>query len=799
MIAAPRWRKVLSDLLGNKVRTLLVILSIAVGVFAVGSVTGTFIILLGDMDADYQASKPHSGIIFCDLFDDDLVSAVEKLPEVGAAEGRSAISARVIAGPNKYIPIGITAIADFENIKVDLIRPPKDGSVLSLGDHEILIDESALSGMPLKAGEKIKIELGDGRVREIKLAGLAHDVNGPPYVFTNQFSGYVTPKTLEWLGGTKLYNSLYFTVKSDFTNEEHVRNVAKLVGDKVEKSGKQVYYTFVMSPGKHWGSDITKALGYLMGFMGVLSVLLSVFLVVNTINALVSQQIRQIGMMKAVGARRRQLVVMYLALVLCFGILAFLLAAPLAGVVGYGVSVFVSNFLNFHLSGFRIPTVVLVLEGVVALLIPLAATLAPVLNGTRVTIREAISDYGLGGAVFGKSVIDRMIERVRFLSRPLLLSLRNMFRRKTRLLLTLSTLTLGGSIFIAVFNLNAAFASEIDATLGYFLSDVNVAFNRPYRFQKIEPVVKSVPNVVAVEGWGFSPGQLLSRDEVTASGINIFAPAPGSKLIQPSMKTGRWLLPEDQNAMVVGNHLIKKRPDLQVGDEVKVTINSKKTTWKIVGIYQMAGNTDTPIVYVNNDYLAKLTNTYDQTLQIRIVTEPHDAATQNQVRKELEALFKAEGLDVGSIQTGAEIRQQNIATTSVLVYFLLFMAVLIAIVGGLGMTQTMGMNVMERTREIGVMRAIGARDRTILQLVLVEGMMVGVVSWIIGALFSIPISLVLNYAVGVSIVNSPMGFKFSFGGFIAWLIGMSIIAVLACIIPARNASRVTVREALAYE
>jgi putative ABC transport system permease protein len=135
----------------------------------------------------------------------------------------------------------------------------------------------------------------------------------------------------------------------------------------------------------------------------------------------------------------------------------------------------------------------------------------------------------------------------------------------------------------------------------------------------------------------------------------------------------------------------------------------------------------------------------------------------------------------------------------VLVYIMLIMAILIATVGGLGLTSTMSLNVLERTREIGVMRAIGAADWDIQTIVVTEGLVIGLLSWALGVLFSIPITYVLDYGVGAAIFQSPLEAVFSWTGSLVWLFGMLLIAALSSIAPALRASRLSVRETLVYE
>jgi putative ABC transport system permease protein len=184
---------------------------------------------------------------------------------------------------------------------------------------------------------------------------------------------------------------------------------------------------------------------------------------------------------------------------------------------------------------------------------------------------------------------------------------------------------------------------------------------------------------------------------------------------------------------------------------------------------------------------------------LRVETDQHTAAYQKRVARDLERVFRDEGIEIGSIVIGDDILKANTSTTDVLVQFLMIMSVLIALVGGLGMASTMSINVFERTREIGVMRAIGASSGAIMRLVIVEGMIIGVISWIFGAILGVPISYLLGNVVGTTILRSPLKFVFSFEGFFIWLAMILVIAALACAMPARNAVRLTVREVLAYE
>lgn len=799
-MSRPRWTKIFHDLWDHKARTLLVMLTIAVGVFAVGFVGDLFFITLPDLDRNYQVANPHAAIIYTDLFNDDLLPSLERVPGVGEVEGRSSVSGRVLRPDGDWTTISITGIPAVDNIKLSKLQPEiPGGTIPPLGEKEVYLDRSVRTLLGANPGDFITIELADGTRRQLRIASFVFDVTIPPYVFSQAVFAYASPDTLVWLGNARDYSQVYLTVEENKRDEEHVRAVAEAVADKLEESGRTAYFTFILQPGRHFAADITASLGAMMMFLGLLSVALSAFLVVNTLNALLNQQVRQIGVMKAIGAATGQLVFMYLVLTLFYGILALVVAIPLGALLSTTTGGGIATFLNFNPSPFYLAPQSVAMQVFVALVIPVLAATLPVYKSTRITVREAITSYGLGRGTYGRGLLDRLVERIRGLPRPFLISIRNTFRRKGRLILTLSTLVLAGAIFIGVFSLRAAMTNAMYESFGYILSDVNVGFGRPYRLQKVHAMAMSVPGVVKAEAWGGAMGSLLQEDQETGTQVSFLSPPADSDLIEATLISGRWLLPDDENAIVIGNHLIALRPELKVGDEVVIDIDGVKTPWQIVGIYRLVGNVIPPIIYANNEYLSKVAHFQNMAGSLRVVTQEHAPLFQKRVARDLEAVFRAEGIEISQVLIGSDLIRSNTSTLDVLVLFLMIMALLIAVVGGLGMTSTMSINVFERTREIGVMRAIGASNGAVLRLVIVEGMIIGVISWIFGTFLAVPIAIALDYVVGISILQSPLKYVFSLDGFLIWLVLVIIISSLACALPARNAVRLTVREVLAYE
>jgi putative ABC transport system permease protein len=793
-----RWKKVWADFWSNKGRTFLTIMTIMVGTFAVGFNSNLGLYMMESMDGDYLSANPSEAEVYAGPLNDDMVKMARSVPGVDAVEGASTVSARILRADGTYVDIQFTALENTADLTLNLLKPAAGtSSIPNYGKQETILDASALS-LGYQPGDMIVLELENGRRREIKLAGYAHVVTGFPYNLAKIVFAYVTPDTLKWLGGNSSgYDKLDISVLEKQTDQKHVTEVAQAVADRMERAGATVYFVNVYQPGHHFAWNITQGVFFVLSILGYLTVLLSGFLIINTITALMTQQTRQIGIMKAVGGGTMQIAGMYIVLILGFGLGALLLAIPLANFAAQTIGGGMAEWLNFYTSQYPGYTVTLIQQGIVALVVPLLAAFFPIYNSVRVTVREAVSDYGLGGNARPKN--DSVNQRSILIPRPIRISLRNTFRRKTRLGITLFTLVLGGAVFIAVYNLWASFDQVMKDIQGYFLADVNVAFDHGYRYDKVANIAESVPGVKSAEGWLEYPGTLKMGEEETGTQILFVAPPSTSTLIDPIITAGRWLKTGDENAIVIGNHLLNIFPDLKVGDWLTIEANGKETDWHIVGIYSISGNISPPLLYVNYEYLSVLVGEPEMAYSLRIITSRHDAAAQKQVNEKIQAAFTARGIQISSTQLGVEFIESQKAQTDILVYFMLVMASLIAVVGGLGLMGTMSINVLERTREIGVMRAIGASNFDIQSIVLVEGMVIGILSWLISIFVSIPITNILCYGVGMAILTAPMPTVYGISGIAAWLIFTVVIGTLASALPARRASKLTVRDTLAYE
>ncbi len=798
----PRWYKVFNDLSGNKTRTLLIVLSIAVGLFAVGIILSARSILSEGLAFSFAAIHPSSGTVrTIELFGEDFLDSVRSMPEVQEADARRYISARVQVSSGEWKNITLFAMSDYNDIRVNRVTP--QSGAWPPPKREILIERAALGVIDAQIGDTVRIKLPDDTQRELYIAGTAHDPAQLPAKFDGTPYGYVTFETLEWMGESYGFNELH-VIATHPEDKSWAQQVINRVKDKAEKSGYTIPLSMTAEPGQLPLNDVLQAILLLMGALGVLSLILSIFLIVNTVSAILTQQKRQIGVMKAVGGSSAQVFGMYLVMVIAYGALALLVAIPLSIEGARALSRMLATFFNFDLPSMQIPREAFLIQVAVGLVLPVLASIYPFLASLRVSAAEAMSTYTLGKGRFGKSRIDRLLSgaNVWFTRkapiRPLLLSLRNTFRSKGRLALTLITLTLGAATFISVFSVRASLSQTVDDMMQYYNFDILLTFDRAYRSQRVQQEALSVPGVTNTDTWLQFPVRRVRPDGSESAMMYMFAPrADSSLVISPALTEGRWLLPGDDNAVVVGSSLFKEEKDLRLGDEIVLKVNGQKHPFKIVGV--SLGNNFGVIIYANKPYVAEVADRVGEADALMVTLNTHDAASVEAESDALEKHFESSGLRVSAISTMTTERAEAEVIFDGIVALLLVMAILLALVGGLGLMGTMSINVLERTREIGVLRAIGAPNRGVAQVFILEGIAIGLLSWLFGALLALPMSQGLSQAVGMAIMGAPLSFSFSVPGLWLWLAIVVLLSALASFIPARNASRLTVREVLAYE
>jgi putative ABC transport system permease protein len=303
-----------------------------------------------------------------------------------------------------------------------------------------------------------------------------------------------------------------------------------------------------------------------------------------------------------------------------------------------------------------------------------------------------------------------------------------------------------------------------------------------------------VPGVVGVEVWG-SYGTRLKLPNGEDRYIGLRGMPPDSEFFDARIVSGRGLLPEDGHAILL-NHKTAVDEGIQVGDEVRFDIRDQETVWTVVGLVLLVDQYDS---FVPAEALAREMGIANRGVRVHLATQEHDLAYQQQMVEKLRDVFDMNRIGVAWSWSTAEVREQEWEGFKTVVYLLLAMAALAGLVGGISMMGTMSINVVERRREIGVMRATGAGSNAIAGIFVGEGVLLGVLSWLIAMPLSFPGAYLLNVVIGRELMNVPLDSAYSIEGTLLWLGVVIVISALASLWPALDATRVSVREALAYE
>jgi putative ABC transport system permease protein len=793
----PRWSKVLTDLWEDKTRTSLVVASIAVGVFAIGMIITAFTIMQKDINLSYAAVNAPNIQIQTEPFDEDLIGVIEKIPGVEEVEGRRVIQIRARRGDEDWQGMTLVALSDFST-DINLLNPIEGTQFPN--EDQILISQDMRHISGFEVGDALEIELPDGSHHNLSLAGLITDQTTAKPDPSSTNNVYISLKTLRSFGLDGYFNQLFVTVDGDGSNAEFIASITAVIENKIEKSKREVFRSQEDLSTQHPMIDSILAIIGVLGALGGLITILSSSLIINTLNALLTQQLRQIGIMKLVGGRSYQIMGMYLILIIAYGVIALVLAVPLGALAGYGLAWFISNLVGAVLQGFRFIPAAVITQTLIAILIPLAAGFFPVNSGAKTSVQQAISNYRPGDQVKKRKWFNVDAKWFNWISRPILLSFRNTFRKRGRLLLTIFTLTVAGAVFIAVFNVRDSMTNVMSQLMQHFLGDVTVNFRQPYRVSRIEQKLLSIPGVKGVEGWGGATAEIWDKNDDLVTNLSISAPPQDTQLLTPEFVAGRWLLANEERAIVISDTIYDFYPDLKPGDKLKIKVDGRREEeWEVVGIFRFVDMLGDPLAYANFEFISGLMHLPNQATSYRIITESHDVTSQEELARRIDRFLNERNFAVQSIQSGY-LRQAN-ATQAVntLVIFLLVMAILTAFVGSIGLTGTMSINVLERTREIGVMRTIGAVDLVIMQSIIIEGLVIGLITWILAIGLSFPISSLLLTIVGEAMMGSAMTLHFTPIGIFIWLGVVLVLSVVASIVPARNAARLTINEVLAYE
>lgn len=789
------WRKIVYDLGHDKRRTLLVVLSMAAGLFAVGSIFGMVDQLLGNMDRAHEASSPsHINMILRGTIP---LATVDELREL---DGVSDID------PLVQLPIRYRS-GDEWQVGTLFVRPDYDDQLLDVftlmsgawpEEGELTVER--LSGDYFGFADEVTLEV-EGTEETFSVAGTVRHPFVEPPNFGGQAVFFGSMETAAALGVPDGFMTQLLIRAEDYS-EEQATAVAERVRSQLAQRGHSALVTIYQTPDRHWGRMFVEGITLILQVMAVLALLMSVVLIFNTFTALLTQQVDQIGVMKAIGGGRGTIAAAYLALALFLGVLALLLSLAPALLFADGMSRWFLRLFNIEVGAFQWSSRAIIIQIVAGLLMPLLATVPPIARGVSMTVRQALATYGLG-ADYGSSFVDRAVERFGrlFLSTAAATALGNMFRRKGRLLLTLLTLATAGIMFIVVMSLVSSVNLTLDNEQARQQYDVRIGLAETAAADDLLQAVAEIPAVDEAQyGYVHSAALVQNGERLRDSaglGLQLTA-VPDDSWHRPIISSGRWLGSASGNVAVIGAETALEN-DLHIGDTVTIDLGGEGATeYEIIGTHRIVygGGFVAEAIYVPRGSLPDP----ERATQLLVRGDAQTLAQANRLSQQVEEGLNLAGIASNPYVTASVLGERQFANNQFasITTMLLSLALIVAGVGGIGLSGALGISAVERTREIGVMRAIGAAHGRITALFIMEAVLQGLLSWILAMPLGFLLAQPLARLMGRAIIDLDLDFQFSWAAVFIWMGIILVVALIAALAPARRARRTSVRESLTY-
>ncbi len=782
--------KAFADVTRRKTRTLGVILGIVIGVFGLTAITmfqDTYFAALSFTNAEVKQA---------DITID--VQAVNPVlaPQLLAVSNVQTVTFQTITQTSWHIQqapgsifLTIVGLPDPAHIDINTFQLL---SGRSPGPGEIALESGDRGIQPFALSDAISVDTPKGTA-QIRVVGITRTRGAGDPASKGSTLGYMSQQGLAELLNIQEPNTLQIRVHDTAQAQiTQARLRAVLQANHVAIVDSRLHTDSVSS------NPILANLFALLRVLSIVAIVVSCFLVINTITTLLGEQIAIIGTMKAIGGAQRAIFLSYLLSVGLYTIVGTLLGFFCGVAGGYALAGKLADIHNLDLGAFTLPPDVLALGLAAGLLTPLLSALLPLWNGTRITVRDAISAYGVSSVETPTHprLQQSISERLTWIPQTTWLGLRAVFRKRGRAILTILALTLSGMTFLAIANATYAINTQVAKRYEDYHFDVkiNQVAGTPENRASFQNWMLTIPNVRHIERSGTM--QITTQwGNVDLSGVD-----EDTRAYHPSIVAGRWFLPQERQVLLVSDDFANQA-GLHVGERLTFSEEEHAATWKIIGIIHdpnvslgSRGSAVTTSENVNALVGLPPEAGVQWYLQAR---DSSPAAVDALARRLNTTLNRGKGSMQFVVTPVQQIIQSSQNEFSDLYTMFYVVALVVALVGALSLYTTLTSSVLERRREIGIWRSMGASGGRIAGVFWTEGLALGLLAWGIGLLCSIPLAYGFLQLLGLLLIHAP--FTFDPWLFAIMLAAILIIASLASLNPMLRAARVRIVDLLHYE
>lgn len=712
---------------------------------------------------------------------DDHLASLAALPNVAAVEARSSVDVRVLVGEHRA-PARVIGVRNFAQQGVDIVRV-ESGDFPGPGELLADVQDANVGVYDGRAGDELTV-LGEGAERaQFVLSGRGRSLPGGEQVQDdNVIVLYATSATVSALSGEAGYGGLALRL------DDPSADAAQRTVDAVRRfldgvSGFEGFSDLpaVRSPGDWPGKSDTETFSQLLGVITILALLSAIVLISNTMSTLVAEQTREIGIMRALGAHRRHVALVYLRTTVLLGALGAIVGL----VLGLALSNLLARYFGSHFwavdVGFGVDVNVLLISVAVGLLTPPLAALPAIRRALRIDVREALE--ASGSSVAAQSAADRLLQRARFLPRTIQIGMRNVGRRKRRSFATAVIIAVAVGNLLAALALSEAVTRATRASWADHLEDVQISTGGRALFDEgAASAIRSTSGVAEVEP--------VLKNTVELAGRKAFVwGVEREPLFRYHLAEGRWFDASEEQAreqVAVIERNIADLTGVRVGDQLTLKTAAGDAAFEVIGIATNQQEDGTAL-FVPVTTARALLGRPDGASAYWIRMEPSDPASVDRTTNAVEDRLAALGFEVTSeiryVAARDEIDANRSLTTTVAV--LGFVIVAMSMVG---LANAITTNVLERTREIGILRSIGARARDVRRIFSTEGIALAVGGWLLGVPIGYALTRLLVWLVW-KVVEARVPVVFPFWNIVIALIGTIALALLVLFLPVRRAVR----------
>lgn len=790
-------RKSVNDLSRRRARTLFTVSTLAL---AVASIAFFAIPTLIDrsMQAEVRAGRLADVTVTMRPLEltADHLAALAVLPNVEAVEARNSVDTRVLLGERRAAA-RLIGVRDFTRQGVDVVRvesgaPPGPGEVLAdvqnanVGLYDGRAGDSvaavAAAAKPATPSERVTFPVS-GRGRSLPGGEQVQD--------EDVIVLYATSSTVAALSGEPGYGRLALRLR-DPSPAAAAKTVDAVRRYLTAVPGFAGFTNLpeVRAPGDWPGKGETEKFAQLLSVITLLALLSALVLISNTMTTLIAEQTGDIGIMRAIGARRRQVAIIYVKTALLLG--------ALGALVGIALGIAISNLLARYFAsmfwaidvGFSVDLTVLLISILVGLLAPPLAALPAIRRGVRADLREALESTG--SALGGQDAADRLLRRARFLPRTMQIGLRSVGRRKRRSLATAAIVALAVANLLAILGLAAAATERSRTSWGDHLEDVRIwTGGRDLFDARAERTIRSTP--------GVAEAQPALVNEVRLAGHDGFVwGVPQEPLFRYRLAAGRWFSGGEEQArerVAVIERNLADAAGVEVGERVTLATATGSAQLRIVGIAKNQQE-DGTVLFVPLTTLRSVLGEPSGVSTFWIRTSSSDHGLVDRTTARLEDRLTALGYEVSSELTYVgerdEIAANRTITTSIAV-----LGFLIVAISMVGLANAITTNVLERTREIGILRCIGARARDVRRIFTTEGVVLALAGWMLGIPLGYALNRLLVWLVW-EVVDVRFPVVFPPWNLLIALVGTVALSLLITLLPIRRAVRFRPGDALRH-